>query len=428
LFLALCLLSLTMYLCPMISFQKHTLSNGLRVLVHEDNTTPLAAVNVLYDVGSRDENPARTGFAHLFEHLMFGGSQHIPDYDGPVQLAGGENNAFTSNDITNYYLTVPSTNLETAFWLESDRMLQLDFSEHSLDVQRNVVIEEFKQRYLNQPYGDIWLLLRPLAYKVHPYLWDTIGKNISHIENASLEDVKNFFYTHYCPDRAILSVAGNVKADAVFSLVEKWFGNIDRKSPYKRNLPQEPEQKEKRTLEVKKKVPADAIYMAYHCASRVDKEFYAVDLLTDILSGGKSSRLYNALVKEKKLFSEINAFTTAEFDKSVVMITGKVLDGIKLADAERAIGEELNKIKTNLAEEREVQKVKNKVLANLEFGDIDIANRALNLAYYELAGDANEVNLQPEHYLSVTATDIQQQAQQIFREQNCSVLYYYSEA
>jgi zinc protease len=412
----------------MISFQKHTLSNGLKVLVHEDNTTPLAAVNVLYDVGSRDENPARTGFAHLFEHLMFGGSQHIPDYDGPVQLAGGENNAFTSNDITNYYLTLPSSNLETAFWLESDRMLQLDFSEHSLEVQRNVVIEEFKQRYLNQPYGDIWLLLRPLAYKVHPYLWDTIGKNISHIENASLEDVKNFFYTHYCPDRAILSVAGNVKADAVFSLAEKWFGSVDRKSSYKRILPQEPEQKEKRTLEVKKKVPADAIYMAYHCCSRTDKEFYAVDLLTDILSGGKSSRLYNALVKEKKLFSEINAFTTAEFDKSVVMITGKVLDGVKLSDAEKAIGEELNKIKTLKAEEREVQKVKNKVLANLEFGDIDIANRALNLAYYELTGDANEANLQQEHYLSVAAADIQQQAQQIFREQNCSVLYYYSEA
>jgi zinc protease len=411
----------------MISFQKYTLSNGLRVLVHEDNTTPMAAVNILYDVGSRDENPARTGFAHLFEHLMFGGSQHIPDYDGPVQLAGGENNAFTSNDITNYYLTLPSSNLETAFWLESDRMLQLDFSQHSLDVQRNVVIEEFKQRYLNQPYGDIWLLLRPLAYKVHPYLWDTIGKNISHIENASLEDVKKFFYTHYCPDRAILSVAGNVKADSIFSLAEKWFGGIDRKSPYKRILPQEPEQKEKRTLEVKKKVPADAIYMAYHCCSRTDKEFYAVDLLTDILSGGKSSRLYNALVKEKKLFSEINAFTTAEFDKSVVMVTGKVLEGVKLIDAEKAIGEELNKIKTEKAEEREVQKVKNKVLANLEFGDIDIANRALNLAYYELTGDANEANLQQERYLSVTAEDIQQQAQQIFREQNCSVLYYYSE-
>lgn len=411
----------------MISFKKHNLSNGLRVLVHEDDTTPLAAVNVLYDVGSRDENPNRTGFAHLFEHLMFGGSEHIPDYDGPVQLAGGENNAFTSNDITNYYLTLPASNLETAFWLESDRMLQLDFSEQSLEVQRNVVIEEFKQRYLNQPYGDIWLLLRPLAYKVHPYLWDTIGKNISHIENASLEDVKNFFNLHYCPDRAILSVAGNVKADSVFSLAEKWFGSIERKSPYKRNLPQEPAQKEKRTLEVKEKVPADAIYMAYHCPSRIDKEFYAVDLLTDILSGGKSSRLYNALVKEKKLFSEINAFTTAEFDKSVVVVMGKVLQGVKLADAEKAIGEELNKIKNIQPEEREVQKVKNKVIANLEFGDIDISNRALNLAYYELTGDASEVNLQQEHYLSVSPSDIQQQAQQIFREQNCSVLYYNSE-
>lgn len=410
----------------MISFQKHTLSNGLKVLVHEDNTTPLAAANVLYDVGSRDENPARTGFAHLFEHLMFGGSQNIPNYDGPVQLAGGENNAFTSNDITNYYLTLPSTNIETAFWLESDRMLQLAFSEQSLEVQRNVVIEEFKQRYLNQPYGDIWLLLRPLAYKQHPYLWDTIGKDISHIENATLEDVRNFFFTHYCPNRAVLSVAGNVKADEVFSLAEKWFGNIERQSPYTRNLALEPEQKEKRTLEVKKKVPADAIYMAYHCCSRTDKEFYAVDLLTDILSGGKSSRLYNALVKEKKLFSEINAFTTAEFDKSLVVVMGKVLDGVKLGDAEHAIGEELDKIKNTRAEDREVQKVKNKSLANLEFSEIDIANRALNLAYYELTGDANEANRQEEHYLSVTAADIQNQAQQIFREENSSVLYYYS--
>ena len=417
----------THYLYLMISFQKHTLSNGLRVLVHEDITTPLAAVNVLYDVGSRDENPERTGFAHLFEHLMFGGSQNIPDYDGPVQLAGGENNAFTSNDITNYYLTLPASNLETAFWLESDRMMQLDFSEQSLEVQRNVVIEEFKQRYLNQPYGDIWLLLRPLAYKVHPYLWDTIGKNIFHIENASLDDVKEFFYSHYCPDRAILSVSGNVKAENVFSLAEKWFGSIDRKSPYKRILPQEPEQKEKRTLEVRKKVPADAIYTAYHCGSRNDKEFYAIDLLTDILSGGKSSRLYNALVKERKLFSEINAFTTAEFDKSLVVVTGKVLEGVKLPEAKQAIEEELNKIKKQPAEDREVQKVKNKVLANLEFSEIDLANRALNLAYYELIGDANEANRQEEYYLSVTAADIQQQAQEIFREENSSTLYYYSE-
>ena len=411
----------------MLNFSRTTLSNGLRVLVHEDSTTPLAAVNILFDVGSRDENPERTGFAHLFEHLMFGGSQNIPDFDGPLQIAGGDNNAFTSNDMTNYYETLPATNLETAFWLESDRMLQLDFSEQILDTQRNVVIEEFKQRYLNQPYGDIWLLLRPVAYKVHPYLWDTIGKNISHIEQASLDDVKNFFYSHYCPDRAILSVAGNVKADNIFSLAEKWFGGIDRKSAYKRNLPAEPEQMEKRTIEVKKKVPADAIYIAYHCPARMDKEFHSVDLLTDILSGGKSSRLYNALVKEKKLFSEINAFTTAEFDKSLVVVMGKLLDGVKMDAAEKAIGEELSKIANEKAGERELQKVKNKTIANIEFSEIDIANRALNLAYYELTGEPAEVNKQEEHYLSVTADDVQKQAQQIFREENCSVLYYYSE-
>jgi zinc protease len=411
----------------MLQFSKHTLPNGLKVIVHEDHTTPLAAVNVLYDVGSRDENPERTGFAHLFEHLMFGGSQNIPDYDGPLQIAGGDNNAFTSNDITNYYETLPASNLETAFWLESDRMMQLDFNEQSLDTQRNVVIEEFKQRYLNQPYGDIWLLLRPVAYKVHPYLWDTIGKNISHIENATLDDVKNFFYSHYCPDRAILSVAGNVKADHIFSLAEKWFGNIDRKSPYKRNLPAEPRQTERRTLEVRKKVPADAIYMAYHCPARTDKEFHAVDLLTDILSSGKSSRLYHVLVKEKKLFSEINAFTTAEFDKSLVVVMGKLLQDVKMETAEKAIEDELSKIMNERAGEREIQKVKNKTIANIEFSEIDVASRALNLAYYELTGDANEANRQEEYYLAVNTNDIQRQAQQIFRNDNCSVLYYYSE-
>jgi predicted Zn-dependent peptidase len=412
----------------MLNFSKTTLSNGLRVLVHEDSTTPLAAVNILYDVGARDENPGRTGFAHLFEHLMFGGSQNIQDYDNVVQIAGGENNAFTTSDITNYFLTLPATNLETAFWLESDRMMQLDFSMKSLDTQRNVVIEEFKQRNLNQPYGDVWMLMRPLVYKVHPYLWDVIGKNISHIEQASLEDVEQFFYEHYCPDHAVLSVAGNVKTENVFALAEKWFGGISRKSAYQRNLPAEPEQKEKRTLVVKRKVPADAIYMAFHCCSRVDKEFHTVDLLTDILSGGKSSRLYNSLVKEKKLFSEINAYTTGDFDKSIIVLQGKLSEGVKMDDAEKSIEEELNKIKTKAVGERELQKVKNKTIASIEFSEIDIANRALNLAYYELTGDANEANNQEEHYLSVTADNIRQQAQHIFRDENCSVLYYYSES
>src|SRR5687767_13391864 len=275
----------------MISFQKHILSNGLKVLVHEDNTTPLAAVNILYDVGSRDENPERTGFAHLFEHLMFGGSQHIPDYDGPVQLAGGENNAFTSNDITNYYLTLPSSNLETAFWLESDRMLQLDFSEQSLEVQRNVVIEEFKQRYLNQPYGDVWLLLRPLAYHVHPYKWATIGKEISHIENATMDDVRSFFKKHYNPGNAIMVVAGNVELNHVKQLCEKWFAPIEQGLKPKRNLPAEPKQTSPRKMTVERDVPANSIYKAYHMGSRHDKDYHACDLMSDILSRGNSSRL-----------------------------------------------------------------------------------------------------------------------------------------
>lgn len=408
----------------MIESEKFTLPNNLRVIYHEDRSTPLVCMNILYDVGARDEEPTRTGFAHLFEHLMFGGSLNIPNYDEHLQRVGGENNAFTTNDITNYYLTVPSANIETAFWLESDRMLSLAFSEKNLNVQRNVVIEEFKQRYLNQPYGDVWLLLRPLAYKVHPYQWDTIGKDISHIADAKMDDVKNFFYRYYRPNNAILVLAGNISLEEVKKNSMKWFAPIQQGKIPERKLPAEPLQSETRSLTVERNVPLNAIYMAYHCCARTDKEFYAVHLLSNILSDGTSSRLYHSLVKEKKLFSEIHACADDSLDKGIFIINGKLLKGVKMELAQKTIEEELQKICTEEVEEQELQKVKNKMESSLEFSKMHILNKALNLAMGELLGDANLINLEAGKYLSVTAEQIRQQAKEIFRKENCSTLYY----
>ncbi len=408
----------------MIKYEKFVLENGLKVIVHQDKSTPLACINILYNVGSRDENSEQTGFAHLFEHLMFGGSVNIPSYDEPLQMVGGENNAFTTNDITNYYLTLPSDNLETGFWLESDRMLSLAFSEKSLEVQRNVVIEEFKQRYLNQPYGDVWLLLRPMAFKVHPYQWDTIGKEISHIENAKMDDVKNFFKKFYCPNNAIMVVAGNVELEEVKKLSEKWFAPIPKGPNNQRNLPQEPEQIEARSLSVDRDVPVDAIYKAYHMCSRYDKEYYSVDLISDILSRGNSSRLYNALIKEKKLFSDLNAYVMGEFDKGLFVISGKLSKGVSMEDADKAIDVELQKIKTEFVTVDELTKVKNKIEASHVFGEVEVLNKATNLAVAELLGNAEIVNQEVGKYLSVTAEQIKEQANIIFRNENCSTLYY----
>ena len=408
----------------MIKFEKYKLDNGLRVIIHQDKSTPLACINILYDVGARDENPEQTGFAHLFEHLMFGGSVNVPNYDEPLQRVGGENNAFTTNDITNYYLTLPAENLETGFWLESDRMLSLAFSEKSLEVQRNVVIEEFKQRYLNQPYGDVWLLLRPLAYKVHPYKWDTIGKEISHIENAKIEDVKNFFKRFYTPDNAIMVVAGNVEFEEVKKLAEKWFAKIPTGNIAKRNLPKEPVQTESRSITVERNVPLDAIYKVYHMCSRFDKEYYAVDLLSDILSQGNSSRLHNELIKDKKLFSEIHAYVSGDFDKGLFVVSGKLTKGVSMQQADDSIIAVLEKFKQEFVSDEELTKVKNKSEATHLFGEVDVLNKATNLAVSELLGDADIVNRETEKYLAVTAEEIKEQANIIFRKENCSTLYY----
>ena len=410
----------------MIQFEKHTLSNGLKVIVHEDHSTPIAAMNILYDVGARDEDPDKTGFAHLFEHLMFGGSVNIPNYDEPLQNVGGENNAFTSNDITNYYLTLPVQNLETGFWLESDRMLGLAFSEKSLEVQRNVVIEEFRQRYLNQPYGDVWLKLKPLAYKVHPYLWNTIGKEISHIENATMDDVKAFFYKHYKPNNAILAVAGPVKTDEVLKLAEKWFGPIPKGEKKERKLPVEPPQTQERKEEITADVPYDAIYKAWHMCNRTDSDYYTFDVISDLFSRGKSSRLYEGLVKDKKLFSEVSAYLSGDNDPGLLVISGKVSEGVDMKKAEAGIMEEVNKLRENKVEENELQKIKNNMEASVVFSEMEAAGKAMNLCFFELLGDAEDVNHETEKYQAVKTEHVKELAEKNLVDTNCSTLYYYA--
>lgn len=411
----------------MIQFEKFVLANGLRVIVHQDTSTPMAVMNIMYDVGARDEDPDRTGFAHLFEHLMFGGSVNIPDYDEPLQMAGGENNAYTTNDLTNYYIQLPAQNLETAFWLESDRMLSLAFDEKSLETQRKVVCEEFKEHYLTKPYGDVWHKMRELAYTTHPYKWMTIGKELSHIENAQLDDVKKFFFKHYRPVNAVLVVAGNVTTEKVKELAEKWFGDIPAGEKYVRNLPQEPEQTAERRLEIKAKVPLDALYKCWHMGSRLDKSYHATDLMTDVLSGGGSSRLYQSLVKEKKLFSNIECHHFGSTDNGLVVIEGKLVKGIKIEDAENAVEEELEKMRTALVSENELQKVKNKTESMITFEDMSVMSRANSLAYYEILGDATWMNDELGKYAAVTTQDILEQSRKIFRKENCNTIYYLAE-
>lgn len=412
----------------MIAFNRFTLENGLRVIVHEDMTTPMAVLNILYDVGARDEETGRTGFAHLFEHLMFGGSVNIPSYDEPLQRVGGENNAFTSNDITNYYITLPTLNIETAFWLESDRMLNLAFSEKSLETQRNVVMEEFKQRYLNQPYGDVWLKLRPLAYKVHPYQWATIGQDLAQIESAQMDDVKAFFKKHYHPSNAILVVAGNIRTEEVKALADKWFGPIEAGEKVVRQLPKEPEQTEARSLHVEGKVPLNALYLAFKMPERLSESYQTIDLLSDILSQGQSSRLYLRLLKEKQFFSEINAYLTGSIDEGLFVIEGKLSEDISFEQAEAAIWEELEKLIAVPVAEQELTKVKNKSEAIMAFSEMNLLDKAMNLAYFELLGDADALNTEMDRYRSITSSQLQSAAAQLFKKEKSSTLYYHAHA
>ncbi len=408
----------------MIQFQHFELNNGLKVYVHEDPTSPIAAFNICYNVGSRDENPDKTGFAHLFEHLMFGGSKNIPSYDEPLQRVGGENNAFTSPDITNYYITLPVDNLETAFWLESDRMLGLSFDPKVLEVQRSVVIEEFKQRYLNQPYGDIWLKLRPLAYQVHPYQWATIGKDISHIENATMQDVKDFFYSHYLPNNATLVVAGKVTVSQIEKLTQKWFGEISNREMPKRSLPMEPKQTQARRIETTAKVPINAIYKTFHTPGRYHEDFYAIDLLGDVLGRGKSARLHQKLVKESKLFNNISAYSTGSLDPGLFVVSGNLNQGVDIKTAEDALTEELENIKKANITEIELEKVKNQALATTAFGEVELLNRAMNLAFAANAGNVDWCNQDKTKIEEVTAEMMHKQAFEVLREENCSTLIY----
>jgi zinc protease len=409
-----------------IDYKKFKLSNGLRLIVHEDHSTPMAVLNVLYDVGARDEDPQKTGFAHLFEHLMFGGSVNIKDFETPLLMAGGENNAFTTNDLTNYYIQLPAENVETACWLESDRMLSLAFSEKSLDVQRKVVSEEFKEHYINRPYGDVAFKLRELAYKQHPYRWMTIGKDLSHIENAKLADVKGFFFKHYCPANAILVMAGNIQTDKALVLAEKWFGVIPAGEKYIRHLPVEPKQESPRVMEIKADVPLDALYKAFHVGSRTDKSYYPMDLIGELLGGGGSSRLFQTLVKEKKLFSNIECYHFGSSDPGLLLIEGKLIKGTPMKAADQAIREELDKLSSASIDAKELMKVKNKTESAILFEDMSLMNRASNLAMYELMGDVALMNTELEKYLEVTAEDIRTLSASIFDEKNSSSLFYYS--
>lgn len=410
----------------MVQFEKFTLGNGLKVIVHPDPSTPMAVVNIMYNVGAKDENPKQTGFAHLFEHLMFGGSINIPEYDEPLQMAGGENNAYTTNDLTNYYLQLPVQNLETAFWLESDRMLSLAFSEKSLDVQRKVVCEEFKEHYINKPYGDVWHKMRELAYTVHPYRWMTIGKELSHVENAQLQDVKNFFFKHYTPANAILSVSGPVTADQVRILAEKWFGPIPSGTVYQRALPAEPQQTRDRVLELRANVPLDALYKTWHMAARLENGYYATDLITEILGAGGSSRLFQSLVKEKQLFSQIECYHFGSVEKGLLGIEGKLVKGVSMDTAEAAVEAEIDKLLTRGVSHDELQKAKNKTESVVAFEDMSLMNRTNNLAFYELLGDANLMNTELQKFQEVTMDGLINEASHIFRKGNCNTIRYFA--
>ena len=410
----------------MIEINRKTLANGLRIVHSEDKNTQMVALNVLYNVGARDEHPDHTGFAHLFEHLMFGGSVNIPDYDTHVQNAGGENNAWTNNDITNYYITLPRQNVETGFWLESDRMLSLDFNERSLEVQRHVVVEEFKQRNLNQPYGDVGHLVRSLVYKEHPYQWPTIGKEPAHIENATLDEVKDFFFRFYAPNNAILAVTGNISFEDTVALAEKWFGPIPRRDVKPRNLPVEPQQTEERRLTVERNVPVDALHLVFHKCDRLHPDYYVFDMLSDLLSAGRSSRLIQHLVVERQVFGSVDAYISGSIDAGMFYVVGKLAPGITLEEAEAAVWQELEAMKTEDIAEEELEKVKNRYESEQIFSNINYLNVATNLAFFELIGRAEDINHEVEKYRAVTADRIKEVAKRTFIRENCSVLYYKS--
>ncbi|MBI1223100.1 MAG: insulinase family protein [Bacteroidetes bacterium] len=408
----------------MISFDSFQLKNGLRVIHHFDGKTPLAVVNILYNVGARDENPELTGMAHLFEHLMFGGSKNAPSYDEPLQQASGENNAFTSNDITNYYVTLPAVNLETALWLESDRMFQLNLTPKTLQVQQGVVMEEFKQRYLNQPYGDMWLEFRPLCYKVHPYNWATIGKELAHIEKVQLTDLDTFYSQYYNPSNAILVIGGSVSLETCKTLVNRWFGDIPAGLVNLNIYPQEPAQTEARRLEISRDVPMTSISIGFHCPPRKDSSYYSVDLLSDILGSSDSSRLHQRLVKENRLFADIAAYSTDSLDPGLFVISGRIFPETKVEDAELAIWKVLEELKRESISQREWEKVVNKKLTVLNYNELEVLNKAMNLALFTHLGNTDQINYEVSSYQGTSPESIQNTAIKLFNRNQSSTLIY----
>ncbi len=406
----------------MISFKRFVLDNGLKVIFHHDPTTPMAIVNTLYDVGARDEHPEKTGFAHLFEHLMFGGSVNIPDFDKPLQMAGGESNAYTSNDLTNYYDIIPSYNLDTALWLESDRMLSLAFTDKNLEVQRQVVIEEFKQRYLNQPYGDVWLNLRPIAYKYHPYRWATIGKQIKHIEDASIKDVKDFFIKHYNPQNAILCIAGNFSYDEVYEKVNNWYGSIDKGIKYNRIDIVEPIQKDYREKTITRAVPANAFYYVFKMSKRDCFEYYIADLISDVLGASTSSVLQVKLKKEKRLVTQISAYIIGSIDQGLLVVSGNLSDGVTFEQLDDSLWQEINDFSNKSIKKETLDRLKIKNQTAREFQEQGLLNRAMNLSYFELLGDAEKINEEKNIYDRINVKDIQNEAKKILVKTNCSLL------
>ena len=407
----------------MIEFEKFKLNNGLEVVLHQDKTSSLVCLNTLYRVGSKNENPNKTGFAHLFEHLMFGGSKHIPNFDSPLQAVGGDNNAFTSSDITNYYTTVPANNIETGFWLESDRMLALSFEEDVLEREKNVVVEEFKQRYLNQPYGDVWLKLSPAAYQLHPYRWPTIGKEISHIENINMEEVKAFFDTYYAPSNAILVIAGNINLSEAQRLCAKWFAPIEDRSVKKRIIPLEPKQTQGRHIDLTAQVPQNAIYKAYHMPGRDSKQYQANDLLSDILGRGKSSLLHQRGVKKSQVFSSLSSYVTGSIDPGLMIISGRLNENITFEKAEKTLDDALQQLKIQPTES--LKKVKNMAASSITFGEIDLLNRAMSLAYSTHLGNTDLVNKEIDIIDAVTEEEISAAIHSTLLESNCTTLYYH---
>ena len=407
-----------------IPFTRQTLANGLHVLVHEDRTTPLAACTIVYRVGSRDEDPACTGIAHLMEHFMFSGSDHAPDFDLALQKVGAINNAYTSQDLTCYYIVLPANNIETALWLESDRMAALSFSQQGLDVQKQVVMEEFKETCLNQPYGDLMMHVYGLSYRNHPYQWLPIGKELSHIEQVDMNIIRRFHDTFYCPANAILVVAGNVHAEEIFAMANKWFGDIlpGRQNPHR--YPQESPSKENRLKEVRKPVPDDMLFKSWLMPARTGADYCAYDLLSDILGTGQSSYLYRKFVMENRLFTDISASVSGSADKGLFFVNGRPAEGISIEQADEQLTKYLADFQFNDKLSYDLQKVKNNAESIILERNLKVEDRANTLATGEFYSRAEDFADERTGYFAVTEEDIRRITETMFKRECGNTLYY----